>query len=70
MPPRLTLSLAATAALALAGCGETKEPDERIVGPAEADPDAVDVQLPEIPVETPTVSTTGPDDGAQEAPEE
>lgn len=68
---RLTYALAATAALALAACNsEPNAPDDRIVDTAEADPDAIDVELPEVPVETPTVSTTGPDDSAQETPEE
>ena len=71
MRTRFTFALAAVAALALAGCGETQEPDERIVGPAEADPEAVEVELPEVPVETPTAETTGtPDASAPENPEE
>ena len=55
MHPRFTLALAAAAALGLAACDtEPNEPDERIVG-ATTDPDAVDVDLPAIPVEYPEV---------------
>lgn len=56
MQPRFTFALAATAALALAACNvEPNEPDDRIVDTAEADPNAVDVDLPRVPVEYPEV---------------
>lgn len=57
MPARFTFALAATAALALAACDNERDvPDDRIVPTAETDPNAVDVNLPDVPVEYPEVA--------------
>lgn len=47
---------AAPLALALGACGDANEPDDRIVDTAETDPNAVDVNLPKVPVEYPEVA--------------
>ena len=67
---RIALTLAAPFALALAACEvEPNEPDDRIVETGETDPNAVDVEVPDVPVETPTVTTTPtPEQGAQQTP--
>lgn len=63
---------AAPLVLSLAACDtEPNPPDDRIVDIGETDPNAVEVELPEVPVETPTVPVTGdPDESAPDAPEE
>lgn len=56
MHARFTFALAATAAFGLAACdNEPDVPDDRIVPVTESDPNAVDVNLPDVPIEYPEV---------------
>lgn len=56
MTPRLALAALAPLALGLAACGDSNNVDDRVVSTTENMDEAVDVDLPDIPVETPQVA--------------